>query len=67
MVKVHSESVGLETSLAEAEEQNLQVMELLIMTGLACLTLGRFYLSYWATDPLTGLFNELPIIAKIKK
>jgi len=71
VAKLHNEIIGLETSLAEAEEQRLQVILLVLLItigliGLGYLTIGRSYLRKLATDPLTGLFNEHSVVAKIK-
>jgi diguanylate cyclase (GGDEF)-like protein len=72
VANLHNEILGLETSLAEAQEQRLQVILLVLMTilgltGLVYLTFGRRYLRKLATDPLTGLSNEHSVIAKIRK
>jgi diguanylate cyclase (GGDEF)-like protein len=72
VANLHNEVIGLETSLAEAEEQRLQIILLVSMAtlgliGLGYLTLGRSYLRKLATDPLTGLSNEHFVVAKIKK
>jgi diguanylate cyclase (GGDEF)-like protein len=71
VAKLHSDIIGLETSLVKAQEQHLQVvlLVLLIITGLIALvyfTFGRSYLRKLATDPLTGLSNEHSVVAKIK-
>jgi diguanylate cyclase (GGDEF)-like protein len=72
VANLHNEVIGLETSLAEAQEQRLHIILLilaaiLVLVGLAYLTLGRRYLRKLATDPLTGLSNEHSVIAQIKK
>jgi diguanylate cyclase (GGDEF)-like protein len=72
VANLQNEIIGLETSLAESEEQRLQIILLVLMTtlGLICvgyLTWGRGYLRKLATDPLTGLSNEHSVVAKIKK
>ena len=72
VANLHNEVIGLETSLAKAEEQRLQIILLVLMTilgfiTLGYLTLGRRYLRKLATDPLTGLSNEHSVIVKIKK
>jgi diguanylate cyclase (GGDEF)-like protein len=69
---LHNEIRGLETNLATAQEQRLQIILLVLMTilvliGLGYLTLGRRYLRKLATDPLTGLSNEHSVVAQIKK
>ena len=72
VANLHSEIIGLETSLAEAEEQRVFIILLVLaiilsLIGLGYLTLGKRYLRKLATDPLTGLSNEHSVIAKIKK
>lgn len=69
---LHNEIIGLESSLAEAEEQRLQIILLVVMTililiAVGYLTLGRRYLRKLATDPLTGLPNEHFVLTQIKK
>jgi len=72
VANLHNEISGLETNLAEAEEQRLQVILLVLMT-ICCLiflgyfTFGRRYLRKLATDPLTGLSNEHSVVTQIKK
>jgi diguanylate cyclase (GGDEF)-like protein len=72
VANLHNEIRGLETNLAKAQEQRLQIILLVLMTilgliGLGYLTLGRRYLRKLATDPLTGLSNEHSVVAQIKK
>jgi len=72
VANLHNEISGLETNLAKAEEQRLQIILLVLMTilgliGLGYLTLGRSYLHKLATDPLTGLSNEHSVLTQIKK
>jgi diguanylate cyclase (GGDEF)-like protein len=72
VANLHNEIFGLEASLAEAKEQRLQIILLVIITilgliGMAYLTLGRRYLHKLATDPLTGLSNEHSVLVQIKK
>jgi diguanylate cyclase (GGDEF)-like protein len=72
VANLHNEIIGLESSLAKAEEQRLQIILLVLMTililiALGYLTLGRRYLRKLATDPLTGLSNEHFVITQIKK
>jgi diguanylate cyclase (GGDEF)-like protein len=72
VANLQNEVIGLETSLAESEEQRLQIILLVLMTtlgliGVGYLTWGRGYLRKLATDPLTGLSNEHSVVAKIKK
>jgi diguanylate cyclase (GGDEF)-like protein len=72
VANLHNEVIGLETSLAEAEEQRWQIILLIIVTilgllALGYLTLGRRYLLKLANDPLTGLSNEHSVVVKIKK
>jgi len=72
VANLHYEIVGLETSLVESEEQRLQIILLVLMTILGLIAFGylfwgRGYLRKLATDPLTGLANELTLLAKIKK
>ena len=72
VANLHNEIRGLETNLAKAQEQRLQIILLVVMTilgliGLGYLTLGRRYLRKLATDPLTGLSNEHSVVAQIKK
>ncbi len=72
VANLHNEIIGLETSLVESEEQRFQIIlmvliSLLGLIGLSYLIWGRGYLRKLATDPLTGLFNEHFVIAKIKK
>ena len=72
VANLHNEIIGLETSLVESEEQRFQIILMVIISilcviSLVYLTWGRRYLRKLATDPLTGLFNEHFVIAKIKK
>ena len=72
VASLHNEIIGLESSLAESEEQRLQIILLVLMTILGLIALGylfwgRGYLRKIATDPLTGLSNEHSVLAKIKK
>jgi diguanylate cyclase (GGDEF)-like protein len=72
VAKLHNEVLGLETSLAEAEDRRLQTILLVLMTFLGLMALGYFtfgrrYLQKLASDPLTGLSNEHSVVAKIKK
>lgn len=72
VANLHSEINGLETHVANAQEQRLLILLLVLMTslgliGLGYLTLGRRYLRKLATDPLTGLCNEHSVVAQIKK
>ena len=72
VANLQNEVIGLETSLAESEEQRLQIILLVLMTtlgliGVGYLTWGRGYLRKLATDPLTGLSNEHSVVAKIKQ
>jgi diguanylate cyclase (GGDEF)-like protein len=72
VAKLQNEVIGLETSLAESEEQRLHITLLVLLTtlgliGVGYLTWGRGYLRKLATDPLTGLSNEHSVVAKIKK
>jgi diguanylate cyclase (GGDEF)-like protein len=69
---LHNEVIGLETSLVKASAQRLWIILLVLigisgLIGLAYLIWGRAYLHNLATDPLTGLFNEYFVIAKIKR
>ncbi len=72
VANLHNEIIGLETSLVEAEEQRTQIILMVLISFLGLLFLayliwGRVYLRKLATDPLTGLFNEHFVVAKIKK
>jgi diguanylate cyclase (GGDEF)-like protein len=72
VANLHSEIIGLETSLAKVHEQRLisifgVILTLIFVVVLSYLTWGRDYLRKLATDSLTGLSNEHSVVAKIKK
>ncbi|MEP1449223.1 MAG: GGDEF domain-containing protein [Paraglaciecola sp.] len=72
VANLHNEISGLESNLAKAQEQRLQIILLVLvsvlaLTGLGYLTVGRRYLRKLATDPLTGFSNEHSVMAKVKK
>ncbi|PKG99044.1 GGDEF domain-containing protein [Paraglaciecola sp. MB-3u-78] len=72
VANLHNEIIGLESSLAESEEQRLQIILLVLISILGLIALGylfwgRAYFRKLATDPLTGLSNEHSVLAKIKK
>jgi diguanylate cyclase (GGDEF)-like protein len=69
---LNSEDIGIEITLAKAQEQRLQMILLVLVTflgsiALGYLTFGRTYQRKLATDLLTGLSNAHSVMAKIKK
>ncbi|WP_252731987.1 tetratricopeptide repeat-containing diguanylate cyclase [Paraglaciecola arctica] len=72
VANLHNEISGLESNLAKAQEQRLQIIlfvlfSILALIALIYFTLGRSYLRKLATDPLTGFSNEHSVMSKVKK
>jgi diguanylate cyclase (GGDEF)-like protein len=69
---LNNEIIGLENSLAAAEQRRIRsiLMGFLVVVallGLIYLVVGRKYLYKLTTDPLTGLSNEQSVVGQIKK
>lgn len=72
VANLHNEILGLESSLAKAQKQRLQIIILAVSIIISLLVVvyliwGRPYLRKLETDSLTGLLNEHSVLTQIKK